>query len=235
MLIKGIQKTTLVDYPGKIACTVFLWGCDFACPFCQNKSLVKGLESLPTIGENELLDFLKKKAKYLEGIVISGGEPTIHKDLPSLLKRIKSETGIAVKLDTNGANPKMLELLLEEGLVDYIAMDIKSSPRKYCLAAGKNVDLEKIKKSAQIIMNGKIDYEFRTTVVPDFFTAEDALEIAQWLEGADLYILQQFIPSENCLDKDFSKKTPYPDSKLFEFQTIMKKHFKKTLVRNTQI
>ena len=232
MLIKGLQKTTLIDYPGKIACTVFLAKCNFRCPFCQNKGLVENYDDLKTIYEEELLDFLHRREKYLEGVVFSGGEPTLYKDLPDLLEKIKKETKLPIKLDTNGSNPEMLRELIEKKLVDYVAMDIKSSQSKYCLAAGVNVDMEKINESVELLKEGKVDYEFRTTVVPDFFTEEDAKEIAEWLRGAGLYALQQFIPSEECIDSDFSKKRPYPASKLGEFRKIMEKSFGKCVIKN---
>lgn len=232
MLIKGLQKTTLIDYPGKIASTVFLAKCNFRCGFCQNRGLVENYDELKTIYEEEIIDFLQRRGKYLEGVVFSGGEPTLYKDLPKLLEKVREETKLLIKLDTNGSNPEMLKDLISRKLVDYVAMDIKSSQGKYCLAAGVNVDIEKINESIELLKEGMVDYEFRTTVVPDFFTEEDAKEIAEWLRGAKLYALQQFIPSEECLDKDFSKKKPYPGSKLGEFRKIMEKSFGKCEIRN---
>ena len=233
MLIKGIQKTTLIDYPNKIAATIFTANCNVRCPFCHNKDLIKNHEKFTSISEDEIIDFLKERSKYIEGVVITGGEPTLYLDLPDFLERIKKETKLAIKLDTNGASPGLIKQLIDRKLVDYIAMDIKTSLNKYCLAAGVNVDLEKIKESAEILMKGEVDYEFRTTVVPDFFTEEDALAIAKWLKGAKLFVLQQFLPSENCLDPDFSKKEPYSLHKLEAFRDLMKSSFAKIELKNT--
>jgi len=232
LLIKGIQKTTLIDYPNKIAATIFTADCNFRCPFCHNKDLVKNPEKLPSIPEDEIVVFLKERQNYLEGLVITGGEPTLHHDLIDFIERIKKETTLAVKLDTNGTNPILIKQLIDRKLVDYIAMDIKTSLNKYCLAAGVNVDLEKIKESTEILLKGDVDYEFRTTVVPDFFTEDDALSIAGWLKGAKLYSLQQFFPSETCLDPDFSKKEPYSLHKLGEFRGLMKNSFEKIEIKN---
>lgn len=224
MLIKGIQKTTLVDYPGKIASIIFVGGCDFRCPFCYNKDLVVNYRNLPTIAEEEVLAFLKKRKKYLEGVVVTGGEPTIYKDLPKFLAKIK-KLGLLVKLDTNGSNPKMLEELIKRKLADYVAMDVKSSLEKYKKAAGTDVNLSDIKKSAKIIKNSKIDYEFRTTAVPGLFSKQELEKIGKWLKGAKKYYIQQFVPMESCINPELAKQRPFTNKELQGFRKMGEKYF----------
>lgn len=226
--IKGIQKTSLVDYPGKVACTIFLGGCNFRCPYCQNRDLVLNFEKMPTIKEEEVLDFLKEKKKWLDGVCVGGGEPLLY-DITDFIKKIK-EIGLLVKIDTNGTNPDLLKKLIDNKLVDYVAMDIKAPLERYDNVARVNVDKEKIKKSVEILKEGKVDYEFRTTVLPDFFTNEDAVKIGKWLKGSKLYALQQFRPM-NTLDKYYEKKKPYPKEKFDEFKKILEKYVSKVEVR----
>ncbi len=224
--IKGIQKTSLVDYPGKVACTVFLGGCNFKCPYCQNRDLIVNFEKMETIKEEEVLKFLKDKKKWLDGVCITGGEPLLY-DITDFIKKIK-EIGLLVKLDTNGTNPKLLRKLIN--FVDYIAMDIKAPLEKYDNAARVNVDKIKIKESIELIKENKVDNEFRTTVVKDFFTEKDAEEIGKLLKGAKLYALQQFRPL-NTLDKAFEKKHPYPKEEFDKFKKILEKYVKKVELR----
>ncbi len=224
VLIKGIQKTTLIDYPDNIAATIFVGRCNFRCPYCYNKDLVLDWEKLPTIKEEEVLDFLKERKKYLDGVVICGGEPTIYEDLPEFIKKIK-KIGLKVKLDTNGSNPTMLKELIEKGLVDYIAADIKAPLEKYELAAGTKVDKEKIRESVELIKRGKVMYEFRTTVLPEFFSKKDAKEIGEWLNGAKSYYLQQFRATENCIDPSFRNKKGYSLKELEELRDLIKNYF----------
>lgn len=224
MQIKGLQKTTLIDFPGRVACTVFLAGCNFRCPYCQNPDLVGKAEKLPTISEEEFFRFLAKRKKWLDGVCITGGEPTINKELPEFIKKIKA-LGFAVKLDTNGTNPKMVAELLKAGLLDYIAMDIKAPLERYKEIVRVKVDVDAVKKSAALLMKGGVDYEFRTTVVPGLFDENDAKEIAKWLKGADKYYLQQFNPGVRLLDRGFEKLEPYPQERLEEFGEIMKPEF----------
>ena len=191
MKIQGLQKMTLLDFPGRVACTVFLGGCDFRCPFCHNGELLDG--TAPAVmDDQELLRFLKGRQGLLDGVAITGGEPLLRKDLPDLLRAVR-ELGFAVKVDTNGNHPDALEGLLKEGLVDYVAMDIKNSPRKYALTAGLSaLDLAPIRRSVRLLMDGPIPYEFRTTVVDELHTAEDFEDIGQWIAGAKAYFLQPF-------------------------------------------
>ena len=191
MKIHGLQKMTLLDFPGRVACTVFLGHCDFRCPFCHNYELIDGIA--PAImDDEELFSFLEKRRGLLEGVAITGGEPCLNRDLPDLMRRIRS-LGYAVKLDTNGNHPAMLRQILSEGLADYVAMDIKNSPAKYALTAGRDaLDLDPIKESIRLLMESGVDYEFRTTVVDELHEAEDFEEIGKLICGAKRYFLQCF-------------------------------------------
>ena len=191
MKIHGLQKMTLLDFPGRVACTVFLGGCDFRCPFCHNGELLDG--SAPAImADGELLPFLKGRQGLLDGVAITGGEPLLRTDLPDLLRAIRA-LGFAVKVDTNGNHPEALERLLREGLADYIAMDIKNSPEKYALTVGlDSLDLAPIRQSVGLLMDSGVPYEFRTTVVDELHTAQDFEAMGQWIAGARAYYLQAF-------------------------------------------
>ncbi len=217
MTIAGLQKTTLIDYPGKIAATVFLAGCNFCCPWCYSRELVLPVEikKQPKILEKEFFDFLKKRKELLEGVVLCGGEPTINKDLPEFIKKIK-ELGYAVKIDTNGSNPKMLEKLIGNNLIDYVAMDVKLPKERYPEIFKGKIEIKDIEESIKILKQNKIDYEFRTTVVPTIHTKEDFLKIAKWIGGPKVkYYLQNFRP-EKTLDPKFEKIKPYPEKYLLE-------------------
>lgn len=199
MLIGGLQKTTLIDYPGKIACTVFTLGCNFRCRFCSNPELVlpSKIKKQPRISEKEFFAFLKEKRGLLDGIVLCGGEPTLNKDLPDFIKKIR-KLGFLVKLDTNGSNPEMLKKLIKQKLIDCIAMDVKAplTSQKYEAITGIKIDLGKIKKSMEIIKYSGIDGEFRTTVVPGIHTKEDIIQIAKDIAPAKKYFLQNFQPGK---------------------------------------
>jgi len=225
--IKGLQKTSLIDYSPYTSCVVFLAGCDFRCPFCQNPDLVLNPEKLDTIKKEDFFEFLKKRKKWLDGVCITGGEPTLYKELPEFIKKIK-DLGYKVKLDTNGSNPDMLKELVK--LADYVAMDIKSSLEKYDESAGVKVDIEKIKKSVEIIKNSGIDWEFRMTVVPALHSQEDFEKIGKWLKGAKRFFLQQF-SNKICLDKSFEKITPFSKEDMEEFKVILSKYISKVEVR----
>ncbi|MBR1560559.1 MAG: anaerobic ribonucleoside-triphosphate reductase activating protein [Clostridia bacterium] len=191
MKIYGLQKMTLLDFPGRVACTVFLGGCDFRCPFCHNYDLATG--AAPAQMEvGELLRFLEKRRGLLDGVAITGGEPCLHRDLPQLMRDIRA-LGFAVKLDTNGAHPGLLRDILDEGLADYVAMDIKNSPEKYALTAGvKALDLGPIRESVQLLMQSGVEYEFRTTAVRELHETEDFVTIGKWIAGAKRYFIQCF-------------------------------------------
>ena len=196
MKIHGLQKMTLLDFPGRVACTVFLGGCDFRCPFCHNYELVDG--SAPAVmDEEELFAFLQKRRGLLDGVAITGGEPCLRRDLTDLMVRIR-DMGYAVKLDTNGAHPELLADILDRGLADYVAMDIKNSPEKYAVTCGlERVDLEPVRQSVKLLMADGIDCEFRTTVVDELHEAADIEAIGSWIAGAKHYFLQAFTDRES--------------------------------------
>jgi pyruvate formate lyase activating enzyme len=228
MKIQGLQKLTLLDYPGRIACTVFLGGCNFRCPFCHNGGLALGGDSDGIMSVEELLAFLDSRRGRLQAVCISGGEPTLHPDLPALIGEIKSR-GFEVKLDTNGTNPEMLSLLIADGLVDYVAMDIKNSLEKYEMTAGVNVKsgvqnaecrvnaefkiqnaelINKVKCSAELLMKGAVDFEFRTTLVKELHTADDLEAIGKWLSGGEKYFLQTYRDEGDLLVGGFTAFSP---------------------------
>ena len=197
MKLYGLQKMTLLDFPGRVACTVFLGGCDFRCPWCHNYELAVG-SAEPVMDEEEFFAFLKKREGLLEGVAVTGGEPCLSKELPAFLRKIR-EMGFLTKLDTNGAHPELLEQILREGLADYVAMDIKNSPGKYLLTAGltgseaqQEALLGRVRRSIRLIMELAPDYEFRTTVIRQFHEEQDFAEIGEMIRGARRYFLQSF-------------------------------------------
>ena len=196
MLIKGLQKVTLLDYPGQVACTIFTGGCNMRCPFCQNASLVIHIDE-ERLEEKEFFSFLKSRIGKLDAVCISGGEPCLQKDLKEFIQKIK-EMGFLVKLDTNGCFPEMLSSLLQNHLLDYVAMDIKNQKEKYDLTSGIHADLDKIEESIHLLQNSGIPHEFRTTVVLEFHEPNDIVKIAQWVNPSKLY-LQQFRDSEDVI------------------------------------
>ena len=204
MKLHGFQKMTLLDYPGKVACTVFTGGCNFRCPFCHNALLVTELDEAEEYDEDEIIEYLKKRKGLLDGIAITGGEPLMTQDTVSFIRRIKAE-GYAVKLDTNGSYPDRLKLLVSEGLVDYVAMDIKNSKELYAETAGlPKLDISKIEESVGFLLEGRTDYEFRTTVVRQFHTVESIADAAKWIKGAKRYFLQSFTDSGNLIGEGMS-------------------------------
>lgn len=228
--IKGLQKTSLVDFPPYLACTVFISTCNFRCGFCYNVDLVNDSDKLQEYSEGDIFKFLDKRKNVLDGVCITGGEPTLYGGLKEFISKVKSK-GFKVKLDTNGANPKVLKLLIDEKLLDYIAMDIKSSKEKYSKAAGARVDIGKIQESIDLIRNSGVDYEFRTTVVPDFFSEDDAKSIGEWLKGSKKYALQQVVIRENMIDPDLRRIRPYDISELEKLKKILASYFEEVEVR----
>lgn len=197
MILGGLQKLTLLDYPGKTACTVFAESCNFRCPFCHNASLVKNRAQV--IPEEEFFAFLKKRSGLLDGVCVTGGEPLLQPDIEEFLARIK-EMGYAVKLDTNGSFPEKLKSVVSKGLCDYVAMDIKNSKSKYLATAGVTRDLlSDIEESVAFLLSDAVDYEFRTTVVDPLHDHSDFYEIGVWIKGAKKYFLQNFIDSGDLL------------------------------------
>jgi len=231
MKIGGLQKLTLIDFPGRLAATVFLTGCNFRCPFCYSSELVlpEKIKKQPKISQKELFKFLKERKKLIDGVVLCGGEPTISKGLIPLIKKIK-KMGFFVKLDTNGSDPQTLKKLINGKLVDYVAMDIKAPKEKYEKATGVKSDIKKIQKSIDILKEGKVDYEFRSTIVPSLHKKEDVIEMAKWIRGAKRYFLQNFRP-EKTIDSKFEKIKPYPQEFLLEIQKIISPFFEICQVR----
>lgn len=227
MIISGFQKLTLLDYPDYLACIIFTQGCNFNCPFCQNSPLIEYPNDLGIISEQEIIDYLEKRKNVLDGVVISGGEPTIQKNLKTFIKRIK-ELGLKVKLDTNGFNPKILEELLNEKLLDYVAMDIKNDLKNYGKTSGIiELKLDNILKSIDLIKNSKIDYEFRTTIMKEYHSVENIENILSVI-GDCKYYIQNFKDSENVLDKNIHG---FSDEELEEIQNHLNIKYKNVKVR----
>lgn len=203
MHIHGLQKLSMVDYPGKIAATVFTGGCNLRCPFCHNALLVTRLTESPRIDTEEVLHFLRSRRGLLDGVVLTGGEPLLQSDAADFLARLK-DMGFAVKLDTNGCFPDTLSRILEAGFVDYVAMDIKNSKEKYAATVGvPDFDLTPVEESVRLLLEGNTDFEFRTTVVRELHTAQDLKSIGQWIRGAKRYFLQNFEDSGNLITAGF--------------------------------
>jgi pyruvate formate lyase activating enzyme len=229
MKIGGLQRVSLIDYPGLICAVVFLQGCNFKCPYCHNPELVDPQMFGPRIKENDILEFLDTRLGKLDAVAITGGEPTIQDYLPSFLRKIKAMS-FAVKLDTNGSEPDVIKDLLEEKLIDYIAMDIKAPLEKYESIIRAKIDTDLIRESIGIILMSKIPYEFRTTIVESLIEENDILQIAEMISGADNYVLQKFVPSKT-LDKKFLKEKTWPDEKLQEIKKQLENQIKSVTIR----
>lgn len=206
--IQGLQKLTLLDYPGKVACTVFLGGCDLRCPFCHNGGLV--LSPAPAqLDSAQLLDFLRKRRGVLEGVCVTGGEPLLRPELPELLGQIKA-LGYPVKLDTNGTHPQILQGLVEKKLVDYVAMDVKNCPDRYAQTVGvPGLDLAPIRQSVTALLSGAVDYEFRTTVVAQYHDERALTQLAHWIHGARRWYLQPFVDRDTVIQPGLSPHDPH--------------------------
>lgn len=218
LAIKGIQKTSLVDYPGKIVSILFFGGCNFSCPYCHNPEIVLSHSDFPDIPPGEVLDMLSERKKWIDGVCLSGGEPTLHNDLTLFCREIK-KLGLLIKLDTNGLYSERVKHLIEENLVDYISMDVKHSPEKYFSAIGFEKEkivsvIDQVGKTISLIRESNVNYEFRTTVVPGIHSVEDVVNIAKWLEGSKRFCLQQFRAGKT-LDKR------YEDSETFSRETLL--------------
>lgn len=221
MTFGGFTPFTLIDYPGKTACIVFTIGCNFRCPYCHNPELVDETVE-ETFSEEFVLSFLEKRRGILDGIVITGGEPTLHEDLLPFIAKVK-RLGFLVKLDTNGTNPSLLRDALEKKLLDYVAMDVKAPLSSYHRTAGRPVNTDALKESIDILLNASVPYEFRTTVVKALLSPEDIEEIAREVSGAKRYYLQKFIPS-NILNPQFKRKVAYTDEEFAQFQKTAQKY-----------
>ena len=233
MVLGGIQKTSLIDYPGKVSCVLFVSGCNFSCPYCHNPDLVNGDRPCSSsIDMQTVYKFLEKQKGFLDGVVISGGEPTIHKELAHLCIKIK-QIGYSLKLDTNGSRPRIIKQLINEGLVDYIAMDIKTDPFHYSPLITTVHNPDSILSSIQIIMESTITYEFRTTCVQPFIDAHIIGKIANIIEGAALYALQRFHNTGVLQPEFFSNINPgYDDAELVRLQSIAEPWVKKCIIRS---
>lgn len=230
MLIKGFQKLTLLDYPGKTACTIFVGGCNFRCPFCHNASLVLDINEGEICETDKVLSFLNKRRGLLDGVCITGGEPLLQKDIKDFVWNIKN-MGYSVKLDTNGYSPEKLIKIVNEGLIDYIAMDVKNCIEKYSITAGINVDINKIIKSINFIMGSGVGYEFRTTVVKEYHNVSDVEKIAHMINGAEKYFLQSFVDSGNVIQSGLSS---VDEDTLEQMRGVCLQHVKNTNIRGLE-
>lgn len=206
MRICGLQKVTLLDFPGHVACTVFLGGCNFNCPFCYNASLIGSVDAEELMSSDEFFKYLNNRKGILDGVAITGGEPLLHKEVKEFIQRIKN-LGFKVKLDTNGSFPKVLKNLIDEQLVDYVAMDIKNTLDKYCLTVGCKINIEDIKESIQILINSNIDYEFRTTIVKEYHSIDEFTKIGELIKGAKKYFLQCYQYRDSVREKTLNAMT----------------------------
>lgn len=252
MQIHGLNKTTLLDYPEHVAATIFTGGCNFRCPFCHNKDLVLNPSAQPIIEEKEVLDFLHKRRGIITGVCVTGGEPTLQPDLKEFLWKIK-QIGLNVKLDTNGYKPEILIDVIENGLVDYVAMDIKSSKERYAYAVGyeeagahtegigqdKDAQtvhfkfmLENIEKSVEYLMQNKVPYEFRTTIVRELHADKEIEKIGEWIKGCSAYFLQAYEENENVIQAGFH---PCSKEEMVRFSEILKKYILNTQIRGIDI
>jgi len=231
MILGGLQRFSMIDYPGKTSAIVFTVGCNFRCGFCYNPELVIPRREVTSyLPEESVFDFLNTRVGKLDGVVITGGEPTLHPDLPLFMKRIK-DMGFLVKLDSQGSRPQMLKKILSSGLADYIAMDIKGPLEKYKDIVRVDVDTDAIKESVSLIIESGVDHEFRTTIVRSQLSFDDFDSIGELIRGANFYALQKFMPSAKLLDPKFQKETTYTDDELSQIQGRMLKYVKECVVR----
>lgn len=229
MDIRGFQGVSLIDYPGTISSVIFTGGCNFKCPYCQNPSLIIGLDKIPEIPAKEILEKLEKRKKFIDGVVITGGESTINKDLPNFLREIK-RMGFKIKLDTNGSFPDMIKEVINEDLLDFIAMDYKSPISKYRKVMGAECNPTKIAESVNIIKNRRIHHEFRTTIHPKLHSLKDIIQMSEELKGTERYVIQQFSPLV-CLDTSYQKTAGFAKSEIEEILPEIKKRIPCTILR----
>lgn len=231
MIFGGFQKLTLLDFPGKVACTLFTVGCNYACPFCHNSFLVRE-NGYQNIDEDEVLSYLKKRQGILEGVCISGGEPLLHSDVESFIVKVR-ELGYTVKLDTNGSFPKRLKDLVAKGLVDYVAMDVKNCLEKYPQTSGiDNVDVVSVKESIEFLLKDNVEYEFRTTVANGLHTVADIEILSEEIKGAKRYYIQNFVDSGNVLKDGLF---PVDEKTLLKMKEVSKRNVGNTYIRGTDI
>lgn len=228
MKIHGLEKMSLVDYDGKVSATVFTGNCNFRCGFCHNSSLVLDANFLPEIPESEVLSYLEKRKGLLDGVVVSGGEPTLNPDLANFIEKVK-KLGYSVKLDTNGTNPEMVKNLHNSGLVDHFAMDIKNDLTSYAEIIGfKTYDTSKIEKTVEYFLTNPVSYEFRTTLIYEYHKLDNIIKIGNWIKGANKYFLQKFKNSESCIQSHLS---PVDDKTALNYVDVLKNYVKNTQLR----
>ncbi len=228
MEIFGLEKLSLVDFDGCVASTIFTGACNFRCGFCHNALLVLESKSLPIISEKEVLEYLHSKKKILDGVCITGGEPTLQKDLPEFLTKVR-ETNLKIKLDTNGTNPALVKSLVENGLVDYFAIDIKNDKENYASIIGfDKYDTKNVEKTVEYLISNNLDYEFRTTLINEYHSAENIKKIGEWIKGANKYFMQKFKAGENCISGGLSE---VKEEKAKEFLDIISPFVKQAKLR----
>lgn len=227
VIIKDVLDSSFIDYPKKISMVIFTAGCNFRCSYCHNPELVE--PELPFMAEDKALKKIEAKKEWIDGVVITGGEPTLHADLPDFIKKLKA-MGLMIKLDTNGSNPEMLKKLIDEGLIDYVAMDIKASLEEYKKTTCTSFDYNLIKKSIELIKTSNIEYEFRTTIVPKLLKEEDLLKIGYLINGAKLLVLQTF-KNTKTLDPSYKTEASYLKPQMEHFSRIIKDYVKTIQIR----
>lgn len=228
--IVGLAKTSLLDWDGKVASTIYLQGCNLRCHYCHNPDLVSTTAEVEEMPWELVEDYLRENSDFLDGVVITGGEPTLNEDLPQLIKKVRA-LGLKVKLDTNGTNPEMLEDLIRSGMLDCVAMDLKGPlDQQYAQVSGTEVDLEAVKRSIHLLMTSGIDYEFRTTVIPHYLNAADLERMAAFIGGAKKYALQQF-KNERTLDRRLSQVDAYSEGEMLGMAETARKYVRKVIVR----
>jgi pyruvate formate lyase activating enzyme len=229
--IKGMMETSFLDWDGKIVATLFVPKCNFRCPFCQNHELIKYPDKFQTIPFAQIEKFILKNKLFLDGVCITGGEPLVYPDISDLIINLR-ELDLKIKLDTNGSYPEILDMLIHDKLIDYIAMDVKAplDSNLYSNSAGVKIELKKIQKSIEIIMNSNVDYEFRSTVVPKLLDVEKIIMISKSIQGANKYVLQQYIP-DNALAPEFRKVKPYSNVEINKMAQMCRKHVNIVTVR----
>jgi pyruvate formate lyase activating enzyme len=225
----GLQRLSLIDYPGKLCATIFTAGCNFRCPYCYNEDIVVDYPAMPKMPEDKIIEFLHPRLGFLDGVCVTGGEPTIHRELPKFLGRLKS-IGSLVKLDTNGSRPKALAYVMEKGLVNYIALDVKVPLSRYEETVRYRVKPEALMETIKLIRRSGVDHEFRTTVVPSLLDGDDLEEIAMTLAGSKRYVLQQFRPGKT-LCPDFKDVKPYSEAEMKQFRDRVAPYFAETGLR----
>lgn len=230
MKLRSFQKLTLLDYPGRVACTVFTVGCNFRCPFCHNASLLDRAPEDGELTEEAFFSFLHRRRAMLEGVCVTGGEPTLHRDLPDFLAAIR-ETGLAVKLDTNGSNPAMLRRIIDDGLVDYVAMDLKNAPERYLTTAGNSSCLDAVRESAAMLRAGTLPHEFRTTVTAELHDEDSFHGIGRAFGGESPYFLQSFVDSGDIVQEGLHACTP---DEMRRYLQIAKQYFPRAALRGTE-